>query len=225
MDKSKIHILVVDDDDRIRDLIKQYLEDNNYMVSTAIDSPSAKIKLFQFNFDIIILDVMMPGQNGFDLTREVKKKKNIPIILLTAKGEVENRIKGLELGADDYLGKPFEPKELLLRINNIIAKSKGIDINKIISIGKSKINLNKMNIFRGEKSYKINIAEKRILVEMLSNPGKTYSRIKIAEISNISQERSIDVMITRLRQKIEIDPKNPKYLQTIRGSGYVLWVG
>ena len=225
MDKSKIHILVVDDDDRIRDLIKQYLEDNNYMVSTAIDSPSAKIKLFQFNFDIIILDVMMPGQNGFDLTREVKKKKNIPIILLTAKGEVENRIKGLELGADDYLSKPFEPKELLLRINNIIAKSKGIDINKIISIGKSKINLNKMNIFRGEKSYKINIAEKRILVEMLSNPGKTYSRIKIAEISNISQERSIDVMITRLRQKIEIDPKNPKYLQTIRGSGYVLWVG
>ena len=225
MDTSKIHILVVDDDDRIRDLIKQYLEDNNYMVSTAIDSPSAKIKLFQFNFDIIILDVMMPGQNGFDLTREVKKKKNIPIILLTAKGEVENRIKGLELGADDYLGKPFEPKELLLRINNIIAKSKGIDINKIISIGKSKINLNKMNIFRGEKSYKINIAEKRILVEMLSNPGKTYSRIKIAEISNISQERSIDVMITRLRQKIEIDPKNPKYLQTIRGSGYVLWVG
>ena len=225
MDKSKIHILVVDDDDRIRDLIKQYLEDNNYMVSTAIDSPSAKIKLFQFNFDIIILDVMMPGQNGFDLTREVKKKKNIPIILLTAKGEVENRIKGLELGADDYLSKPFEPKELLLRINNIITKSKGIDINKIISIGKSKINLNKMNIFRGEKSYKINIAEKRILVEMLSNPGKTYSRIKIAEISNISQERSIDVMITRLRQKIEIDPKNPKYLQTIRGSGYVLWVG
>ena len=225
MDKSKIHILVVDDDDRIRDLIKQYLEDNNYMVSTAIDSPSAKIKLFQFNFDIIILDVMMPGQNGFDLTREVKKKKNIPIILLTAKGEVENRIKGLELGADDYLGKPFEPKELLLRINNIITKSKGIDINKIISIGKSKINLNKMNIFRGEISYKINIAEKKILVEMLSNPGKTYSRIKIAEISNISQERSIDVMITRLRQKIEIDPKNPKYLQTIRGSGYVLWVG
>ena len=225
MDKSKIHILVVDDDDRIRDLIKQYLEDNNYMVSTAIDSPSAKIKLFQFNFDIIILDVMMPGQNGFDLTREVKKKKDIPILLLTAKGEVENRIKGLELGADDYLGKPFEPKELLLRINNIIAKSKGIDINKIISIGKSKINLNKMNIFRGEKSYKINIAEKKILVEMLSNPGKTYSRIKIAEISNISQERSIDVMITRLRQKIEIDPKNPKYLQTIRGSGYVLWVG
>ena len=225
MANSKIHILVVDDDDRIRDLIKCYLEDNNYIVSTAVDSPAAKIKIDQFKFDIIILDVMMPGQDGFDLTREIKKKKDIPIILLTAKGEVENRIKGLELGADDYLGKPFEPKELLLRINNIITKSKRVKIDKIINIGKSKIDLIKMNIYRGKKSYKINIAEKKVLIEMLSNPGKTYSRIKIAEISNISQERSIDVMITRLRQKIEINSKNPKYLQTIRGSGYVLWVG
>ena len=224
MDKNKIHILVVDDDDRIRNLIKEYLTDNNYIVSSAIDSPSAKIKIDQFRFDIIVLDVMMPGQSGFDLTKEIKKKKNIPIILLTAKGEVENRIKGLELGADDYLGKPFEPKELLLRINNIITKSKKIDSKKIINIGKTKIDLNRMSINQGEKNYKINIAEKKVLIEMLSNPGKPYSRIKIAEISNISQERSIDVMITRLRQKIEINPKNPKYLQTIRGSGYVLWV-
>ena len=149
---------------------------------------------------------------------------NIPKILLTAKGEVENRIKGLEIGADDYLGKPFEPKELLLRINNIITKSKKIDIKKIIKIGKIKIDLNKMSINQGEKKFKINIAEKKVLIEMLSNPGKIYSRIKIAKISNISQERSIDVMITRLRQKIEINPKYPKYLQTIRGSGYVLWV-
>ena len=224
MDKNKIHILVVDDDDRIRNLIKEYLNDNNYIVSTAIDSPSAKIKIDQFRFDIIVLDVMMPGQSGFDLTKEIKKKKNIPIILLTAKGEVENRIKGLELGADDYLGKPFEPKELLLRINNIITKSKKIDSKKIINIGKTKIDLNRMSINQGEKNYKINIAEKKVLIEMLSNPGKPYSRIKIAEISNISQERSIDVLITRLRQKIEINPKYPKYLQTIRGSGYVLWV-
>jgi len=224
MDKNKIHILVVDDDDRIRSLIKEYLTDNNYIVSTAIDSPSAKIKIDQFRFDIIVLDVMMPGQSGFDLTKEIKKKINIPIILLTAKGEVENRIKGLELGADDYLGKPFEPKELLLRINNIITKSKKIDSKKIINIGKTKIDLNRMSINQGEKNYKINIAEKKVLIEMLSNPGKPYSRIKIAEISNISQERSIDVLITRLRQKIEINPKYPKYLQTIRGSGYVLWV-
>ncbi len=224
MDKNKIHILVVDDDDRIRSLIREYLTDNNYMVSTAVDSASAKIKIDQFRFDIIVLDVMMPGQSGFDLTKEIKKNINIPIILLTAKGEVESRIKGLELGADDYIGKPFEPKELLLRINNIITKSKKIDSKKIINIGKTKIDLNKMNINQGERNYKINIAEKKVLIEMLSNPGKTYSRIKIAEISNITQERSIDVMITRLRQKIEVNPKNPKYLQTIRGSGYVLWV-
>ena len=224
MDKNQIHILVVDDDDRIRNLIKEYLTDNNYIVTTAFDSLSAKIKIDQFRFDIIVLDVMMPGQSGFDLTKEIKKNMNIPIILLTAKGEVENRIKGLELGADDYLGKPFEPKELLLRINNIITKSKKIDIKKIINIGKIKIDLNKMSINQGEKKFKINIAEKKVLIEMLSNPGKIYSRIKIAKISNISQERSIDVMITRLRQKIEINPKYPKYLQTIRGSGYVLWV-
>ena len=224
MDKNQIHILVVDDDDRIRNLIKEYLTDNNYIVTTAFDSLSAKIKIDQFRFDIIVLDVMMPGQSGFDLTKEIKKKMNIPIILLTAKGEVENRIKGLEIGADDYLGKPFEPKELLLRINNIITKSKKIDIKKIIKIGKIKIDLNKMSINQGEKKFKINIAEKKVLIEMLSNPGKIYSRIKIAKISNISQERSIDVMITRLRQKIEINPKYPKYLQTIRGSGYVLWV-
>ena len=224
MDKNQIHILVVDDDDRIRNLIKEYLTDNNYIVTTAFDSLSAKIKIDQFRFDIIVLDVMMPGQSGFDLTKEIKKNMNIPIILLTAKGEVENRIKGLEIGADDYLGKPFEPKELLLRINNIITKSKKIDIKKIINIGKIKIDLNKMSINQGEKKFKINIAEKKVLIEMLSNPGKIYSRIKIAKISNISQERSIDVMITRLRQKIEINPKNPKYLQTIRGSGYVLWV-
>ena len=224
MDKNQIHILVVDDDDRIRNLIKEYLTDNNYIVTTAFDSLSAKIKIDQFRFDIIVLDVMMPGQSGFDLTKEIKKNMNIPIILLTAKGEVENRIKGLEIGADDYLGKPFEPKELLLRINNIITKSKKIDIKKIIKIGKIKIDLNKMSINQGEKKFKINIAEKKVLIEMLSNPGKIYSRIKIAKISNISQERSIDVMITRLRQKIEINPKYPKYLQTIRGSGYVLWV-
>ena len=224
MDKNQKHILVVDDDDRIRNLIKEYLTDNNYIVTTAFDSLSAKIKIDQFRFDIIVLDVMMPGQSGFDLTKEIKKNMNIPIILLTAKGEVENRIKGLELGADDYLGKPFEPKELLLRINNIITKSKKIDIKKIINIGKIKIDLNKMSINQGEKKFKINIAEKKVLIEMLSNPGKIYSRIKIAKISNISQERSIDVMITRLRQKIEINPKYPKYLQTIRGSGYVLWV-
>jgi two-component system phosphate regulon response regulator OmpR len=166
---------------------------------------------------------MMPGQNGFELTKEIKKNSSMPIILLTAKGEVENRIEGLELGADDYLGKPFEPKELLLRIKNIIKKSIKININKINKIGEAQVDLNKMTIKLKNKISKINNVEKKVLVEMLANPGKTYSRAQIGEISNISQERSIDVMITRLRQKVELSPKNPKYLQTIRGAGYVRW--
>ena len=224
MEKNKIHILVVDDDDRIRELISQYLKDNGFIVSSAVDAKDAKIKIHQFKFDLVVLDVMMPGQSGFELTKEIKKKINLPIVLLTAKGEVENRIQGLELGADDYLGKPFEPKELLLRINNIISKRSKIDINKINLIGKAKIDLNRMTVQLNEKNYKLNNVEKKVLIEMLSNPGKTYTRIQIGDIANITQERSIDVMVTRLRQKIELDPKNPKFLQTIRGSGYVLWI-
>ena len=218
------HILVVDDDDRIRSLLKEYLNDNNLMVSTAQNSDEAKVKLDHFKFDLIVLDVMMPGKNGYELTKEIKKDNNTPVILLTAKGEVESRIKGLELGADDYIGKPFEPKELLLRIKNIISKKIKIDLKKKYSVGDAVIDLNKMLIRLENKQKKINVTEKKILVEMLSNPGKTYSRVKIGSLSGIKQERSIDVMITRLRQKIEIDPKNPKYLQTIRGSGYVLWI-
>lgn len=224
MEQNKHHILVVDDDDRIRELVKEYLNENGYVVSTGNSAEEAKIRLGYFKFDLIVLDVMMPGQSGFELTQEIKKKSNVPIILLTAKGEVENRIQGLELGADDYLGKPFEPKELLLRIKNIIKKNTKINTTKINKIGEAKVDLNKMIIQLKSKISKINNSEKKVLIEMLSNPGKTYSRNQIGEISNISQERSIDVMITRLRQKIEINPKNPKYLQTIRGSGYVLWI-
>ena len=224
MENSKIHILVVDDDDGIRNLLKDYLFNNNYIVSTAENGDQAKKKLEYFKFDIIILDVMMPGKDGYELTKEIKKNINVPIILLTAKGEVENRIKGLELGANDYLGKPFEPKELLLRIKNIIANTKKLDLNIGHLVGKAEINLNKMIIKLEKKNNKINNSEKKVLVEMLSNPGKTFSREEIGKISGISQERSIDVMITRLRQKLEINPKNPKYLQTIRGSGYVLWI-
>ncbi len=224
MEQNKHHILVVDDDDRIRELVKEYLNENGYVVSTGNSAEEAKIRLGYFKFDLIVLDVMMPGQSGFELTQEIKKNSNVPIILLTAKGEVENRIQGLELGADDYLGKPFEPKELLLRIKNIIKKNTKIDTTKINKIGEAQVDLNKMIIQLKSKISKINNSEKKVLIEMLSNPGKTYSRNQIGEISNISQERSIDVMITRLRQKIEMNPKNPKYLQTIRGSGYVLWI-
>ena len=224
MENSKTHILIVDDDNRIRNLLKEYLKENNYIVSTSENAENAKIKLTHFKFDLIVLDVMMPGQNGYDLTKEIKKNIEIPIILLTAKNEVENRIKGLELGADDYISKPFEPKELLLRIKNIINKINKIDLNTKHFVGNAQIDLNKMNINLGEKNKKINSSEKKVLIKMLENPGKTYSREEIGKISGISQERSIDVMITRLRQKIEINPKNPKYLQTIRGSGYVLWI-
>ena len=224
MENKILHILIVDDDDRIRGLLKDYLTENNYIVSTAENSDNAKEKLNFLKFDIIILDVMMPGQNGYELTKEIKKNMKIPVILLTAKGEVENRIKGLELGADDYISKPFEPKELLLRIKNIIKNYNKIDFTRKYLIGNTEIDLNKMVISLDGTRRKINNSEKKVLVEMLSNPGKTFSRVEIGKISGIIQERSIDVMITRLRQKIEANPKNPKYLQTIRGSGYVLWI-
>ena len=224
MENNKNHILIVDDDDRIRNLLKDYLSENRYIVSTAENAAQAKEKLEYLKFDIIILDVMMPGQNGYEFTKDIKKQIKVPIILLTAKGEVENRIKGLELGADDYIGKPFEPKELLLRIKNIINKNSKIDLKSKYLIGAAKIDLNKMTVNLKNNIRKINNSEKKVLIEMLSNPGTTFSREEIGKISGINQERSIDVMITRLRQKIELDPKSPKYLQTIRGSGYVLWI-
>ena len=224
MENKKNHIRIFDDDDRIRTLLKDYLAENNYIVSTSENADQAKEKLKYIKFDIIILDVMMPGQDGYDLTKEIKKQIKVPIILLTAKGEVENRIKGLELGADDYLGKPFEPKELLLRIKNIINKNKVIDLKSKHIVGEAEIDLNKMTISLNQKIKKINNSEKGVLIEMLSNPGTTFSREEIGKIAGISQERSIDVMITRLRQKLEKNSKNPKYLQTIRGSGYVLWI-
>ena len=224
MENKKYHILIVDDDNRIRDLLKDYLTENNYIISTAENADQAKEKIRYLKFDVIILDVMMPGQNGYDLTKEIKKEDTVPIVLLTAKGEVENRIKGLELGADDYIGKPFEPKELLLRIKNIINKNSKIDLKSKHSVGNAELDLNKMTINLNNKYKKINNTEKKVLIEMLANPGTTFSREEIGKISGITQERSIDVMITRLRQKLEMNPKNPKYLQTIRGSGYVLWI-
>ena len=224
MENNKYHILIVDDDDRIRNLLKDFLSENDYIVSSAEHADQAKEKLKYIKFDIIILDVMMPGQNGYELTKEIKKKIKVPIILLTAKGEVENRIKGLEIGADDYISKPFEPKELLLRIKNILNKESKVNLKIKYKIGTAEIDLNKMTICLKNEFKKINNSEKKVLIEMLANPGTTYSREEIGNISGISQERSIDVMITRLRQKLETDPKNPKFLQTIRGSGYVLWI-
>ena len=224
MNKKKFHILVVDDDDRIRELVKEYLEENQFLVTTAKDSLDAKKKMEIVKFDILILDVMMPGESGLSLTKEIKKNNSIPIILLTAKGEIKDRIEGLELGADDYLAKPFEPKELLLRIKNILNKIRTPALPEEIYIGNTLINLKKLNIKINNQTRKINPQEKKILEKMLGSPGKVFSRDDIGKIIKISKERTIDVMITRLRQKIESRPKNPKYLQTIRGSGYVLWI-
>ena len=224
MDKYLAHILVVDDDDRIRELVKQYLLENKYLVTTAKDAFDAKNKIEIIKFDIIVLDIMMPKKSGLELTSEIKKEIDLPIILLTAKGETSERVAGLEFGADDYLSKPFEPKELLLRIRNILNKTlQKNNINKI-SIGNSNLDLNKLIINRDGKKYKINNTEKLILEKMIRSSGKVFSREEIGKLININKERSIDVIITRLRQKVEIDSKNPQYLQTIRGSGYVLWI-
>ena len=224
MDKYLAHILVVDDDDRIRELVKQYLSENKYLVTTAKDAFDAKNKIEIIKFDLMVLDIMMPKKSGLELTSEVKKEIDLPIILLTAKGETSERVTGLEFGADDYLSKPFEPKELLLRIRNILNKTlQKNNINKIL-IGNSSLDLNKLIINRDGKKYKINNAEKLILEKMIRSSGKVFSREKIGKLININKERSIDVIITRLRQKVETDSKNPRYLQTIRGSGYVLWI-
>ena len=225
MDNSKIHILIVDDDDKIRDLLKQYLKNNNFFVSTAINASDAEEKLKIVKFDLAIIDIMMPGKDGLQLTKEIRDKIDLPIILLTAKGEAEDRVRGLELGAEDYLPKPFEPKELLLRIKNVIKRiKKDNHIITAIKIGKANINIKKMEIQKDKKIIKINASEKILLENMISSAGKIFSREEISKITNLTQERSIDVLVTRLRQKIEPDPKNPKYLQTVRGTGYVLWL-
>ncbi len=224
MDNYLAHILVVDDDDGIRSLVKRYLNENNYLVTTSNSAEDAVIKTGIIEFDLIILDIMMPGKNGLEFIQENKKKISAPIILLTAKGEANERVEGLEVGADDYLPKPFEPKELLLRIRNIIEKTKKKDLKKIIEFENVKIDINKQIIFKGNNQYKINKTEKLILEKMINNPGKTFTREDIGSLIELDKERSIDVIITRLRKKIEINPKNPKFLQTIRGAGYVLWI-
>ena len=224
MEKFKAHILIVDDDDRIRELVKQYLNENDYLVTTANSAEDAKEKVNIIKFDIIILDIMMPGQSGLDFTNENKKKINTPIILLTAKGEPSDRIEGLEIGADDYLAKPFEPKELVLRIKNILNKTKSKNQKRVVNFSNINIDLNKSLIIKNNREFKINNTEKIILEKMINSPGETFTREQIGKLINLDKERSIDVIITRLRKKIEVDPKNPKFLQTIRGTGYVLWI-
>ena len=218
------HILVVDDDDGIRSLVKQYLNENNFLVTTSNSAENAAEKTLIIKFDLIVLDVMMSGKSGLEFIKDNKTKIDTPIILLTAKGDAEDRVEGLEIGADDYLPKPFEPKELLLRIKNILNKTKKNNQKRIIDFDNIKIDLNKLLIIKDKNEFKINNTEKIILEKMINNPGKTFTREDIGKLINLDKERSIDVIITRLRKKIETDPKNPKYLQTLRGVGYVLWI-
>ena len=224
MNKFEAHILVVDDDEGIRNLVKEYLNQNNFLVTTASSAEDAFEKIKIVKFDLIVLDIMMPGKSGLDFTIENKNNLNTPIILLTAKGQASERVEGLEVGADDYLSKPFEPKELILRIKNIINKTKQDTKKRVVDFGNIKIDLNKHLILKENKEFKINSTEKTILEVMINSPGKTFSRDEIGNIINLDKERSIDVIITRLRKKIEINPKSPKFLQTIRGAGYVLWI-
>ena len=224
MDNFIAHILVVDDDDGIRSLVKKYLNENKYLVTTAVSAEDATEKVKIIKFDLLVLDIMMPGKSGLEFIQENKNKLETPVILLTAKGEANERIEGLEIGADDYLPKPFEPKELILRIQNIIKKTKQNDQLRVIEFDDIKIDLNKQMIIKKDTEYKINNTEKVILEKMINNPGKTFSREDIGVLINLDKERSIDVIITRLRKKIETNPKNPKFLQTIRGAGYVLWI-
>jgi len=218
------HILVVDDDDGIRSLVKQYLNENNFLVTTSNSAENAEEKILIIKFDLIVLDVMMAGKSGLEFIKYNKSKINTPIILLTAKRETEDRVGGLEIGADDYLPKPFEPKELILRIKNILNKTKKNNQKRIIDFDNVKIDLNKLLIIKNEGEFKINNTEKIILEKMINNPGKIFAREEIGRLIDLDKERSIDVIITRLRKKIELDSKNPKFLQTIRGAGYVLWI-
>ena len=224
MDDFIAHILVVDDDEGIRLLVKKYLNENNYLVTTADTAENADQKIKLINFDLIILDIMMPGKSGLEFIKENKNKLETPVILLTAKGEAIERVEGLETGADDYLPKPFEPRELILRIQNILDKTKKNNQKRVVEFESVKIDLNKQLIFKKNTEYKINNTEKIILEKMINNPGKVFSREDIGLLIDLDKERSIDVIITRLRKKIEVSPKNPKFLQTIRGSGYVLWI-
>jgi len=218
MDNFIAHILVVDDDDGIRSLVKKYLNENRYLVTTANHAEDASEKIKIIEFDLIILDIMMPGKSGLDFIQEHKKKLDTPIILLTAKGEASDRIGGLEIGADDYLPKPFEPKELILRIQNIIEKTKKKGQKRVVEFENIKIDLNKQLICKNDDEFKINNTEKIILEKMINNPGKIFSREEIGLIINLDKERSIDVIITRLRKKIESDPKNPKFLLNYKRS-------
>jgi len=217
------HILVVDDDDRIRNLLKQYLSDNGFRTSTAANAKEARTLMGGVDFDLLILDVMMPGESGFDLTQKVRAASNVPILLLTARGLPEDRIEGLERGADDYLSKPFEPRELLLRVAALLRRARPRTLDrKELTFGRCVFSTGRGELRRDGELVKLTSAELSLLRALAKKPGEAISRDTLAEQTNTTMERSIDVQVTRLRRKIEDDPRTPIFLQTVRGVGYAL---
>ncbi|MFZ3033332.1 MAG: response regulator [Parvibaculum sp.] len=215
------HILVVDDDRRIRELIKRYLSENGYRISTAENAAEARAALDNLTFDLLVVDVMMPGESGLELTNALRRTSNVPILMLTARTETDDRISGLESGADDYLGKPFEPRELLLRISTILRRTRAQSArDEIITLGESTFNVARGELKRGDEIIRLTTREVQLMRLFAAHPGEAISRLDLCD--NEAAERSIDVQINRLRRKIEIDPRNPLYLQTVRGEGYIL---
>ncbi len=230
MSEMDAHLLIVDDDERIRDLLKKFLMRSGFLVTAARDAAHARRVLSGLDFDMIVLDVMMPGEDGVSLTRGLRETHSTPILLLTARGETEHRIAGLEAGADDYLAKPFEPKELLLRINAILRRMPETPTQdtaaKILNLGPIRYDVERGEMWQGEEPVRLTATESQLMKIFSAQPGEPISRAKLVEDlgrdKGQAQERAVDVQITRLRRKIEQDPKQPRYLQTVRGAGYML---
>jgi two-component system, OmpR family, phosphate regulon response regulator OmpR len=218
------HILIVEDDQRIRDLVARYLFDKGFRVSTAVDAASARASMRGLTFDVVILDVMMPGESGLDLARELKAISNIPICMMTALTDPEQRVAGLEIGVDDYVAKPFEPRELLLRLQNILKRRQGPSGPRDeITMGDYTFHVARGELKRGEESIKLTERERELLRQFAQRPGTPIARHELAADESTGTERAVDVQINRLRRKIESDPANPVYLQTVRGKGYILY--
>jgi two-component system phosphate regulon response regulator OmpR len=217
------HLLVVDDDARLRELLRRFLSGEGFRVTTAVDAAEARQKLASFSFDLLIVDVMMPGENGYDLTKSLRATSRIPILLLTAMAEPKNRIAGLERGADDYVVKPFEPRELVLRIRNILQRVPLEAETRALRFGPFVLDLDRKELLRGEAPVRLTAAEMALLLALAATPGATMTREDLSVAAKIEGAvRRVDVQMTRLRRKIETDPKFPRYLQTVRGTGYVL---
>ncbi|MFN6977937.1 MAG: response regulator [Gemmobacter sp.] len=229
MTEAPAHLLIVDDDDRIRGLLQKFLIRNGFLVTAARDAAHARRILAGLDFDLLVLDVMMPGEDGLSLARDLRARSAVPILMLTARGETDNRIEGFEAGADDYLVKPFEPKELLLRINAILRRApsaKAAPVVKALSLGAVRYDIDRGELWRGSDSVRLTATEAALMRLLAQRPGEAVPRGRLVEVlggeDGQATERAVDVQMTRLRRKIEPDPRQPRYLQTVRGSGYRL---